>query len=157
VSRTACRSVRGSVRVSQIGIRRFGAPHRGKTQVRVVSGRRGRAGQTTPVEELGRVARARGQAFGSGAERHRGWWAEAACRGTDPELFFPDGGSTSSSRRQEARAKEICASCPVSRQCLVWALGTGQPAGVWGGATESERRALARNAKRTRLVGAGRA
>jgi WhiB family redox-sensing transcriptional regulator len=75
------------------------------------------------------------------------WRDRAACRDEDPELFFPIsiGGP---SLRQIAQAKQICARCPVRRECLDWALATGQDAGVWGGLAPAERRAVAR-ARRT--------
>jgi len=38
----------------------------------------------------------------------------------------------------------------VTSQCLKWALETGQDAGVWGGMSEEERRALRRRKNRGR-------
>ncbi len=35
-------------------------------------------------------------------------------------------------------------------QCLTWAMDTGQDAGVWGGMSEDERRAMKRRAARKR-------
>jgi WhiB family redox-sensing transcriptional regulator len=35
-------------------------------------------------------------------------------------------------------------------QCLQWALESGQDAGVWGGTSEDERRAMKRRAARSR-------
>jgi WhiB family redox-sensing transcriptional regulator len=35
--------------------------------------------------------------------------------------------------------------------CLTWALETGQDAGVWGGTSEDERRALKRQQARERV------
>ena len=40
-------------------------------------------------------------------------------------------------------AKAICVGCPVSVECLAWALGNGETVGVWGGvnlASRDERR-----------------
>lgn len=54
----------------------------------------------------------------------------------DPELMF------SVDPRDEARAKRVCASCPVREACRSYALETGQDYGVWGGTTADERRAL---------------
>jgi len=71
------------------------------------------------------------------------WREEAACRGIDPELFFPDDGIRSA-RAQVKMAKLICRGCPVSATCLSWALASGQEAGIWGGLTEGERRRLHR-------------
>ena len=71
-----------------------------------------------------------------------------ACHGQDPELFFPIG-NTGPALRQLEDAKQICRRCPVIDECLTWALKTGQDAGVWGGMSEEERRALKRRAART--------
>ncbi|RSS82202.1 hypothetical protein EF919_39755, partial [Streptomyces sp. WAC02707] len=60
---------------------------------------------------------------------------------TDPETFFPVGISEAA-QEQAVRAKEVCMSCPVRRECLEWALDTEQPHGVLGGLTEEERREL---------------
>jgi WhiB family transcriptional regulator, redox-sensing transcriptional regulator len=69
------------------------------------------------------------------------WWERAACQRADPELFFPISGS-GSAVTDVARAKAICARCAVRQNCLDYAVGTGQVHGVWGGASEEERRAL---------------
>jgi WhiB family transcriptional regulator, redox-sensing transcriptional regulator len=79
----------------------------------------------------------------------RDWRDQAACRNTDPELFFPIG-NTGPSLRQLDRAKQVCAGCTVRTPCLESALASGQEAGVWGGTTEDERRAL----RRVRQAGA---
>lgn len=71
------------------------------------------------------------------------WRLEAACRHTDPELFFPIG-STGPALDQIAEAKRVCEACPVRNQCLEFALSTSQDAGIWGGTTEDERRAIRR-------------
>jgi WhiB family redox-sensing transcriptional regulator len=42
--------------------------------------------------------------------------------------------------------------CPVMTDCLQWALETGQEAGVWGGASEDERRAMRRRSHRSARV-----
>lgn len=64
----------------------------------------------------------------------------ALCAQTDPELFFPDAGEWTASRR----AKKVCAACPLLTECRSWALNHPQltPVGVWGGLTETERRRL---------------
>ncbi|WP_425387341.1 WhiB family transcriptional regulator [Embleya scabrispora] len=53
----------------------------------------------------------------------------AACGSEDPDLFFPVGASGPSIPRIE-RAKTVCRRCPVKRECLDWAMETGQD-GVW--------------------------
>lgn len=77
------------------------------------------------------------------------WRHEAVCRDEDPELFFPVGNS-GPALAQIAKAKVVCNRCPVTAQCLAWALETGQDAGVWGGMSEDERRALKRRRNRGR-------
>jgi WhiB family redox-sensing transcriptional regulator len=79
----------------------------------------------------------------------RDWRHAAACRGEDPELFFPIG-STGPALLQIEEAKSVCRGCDVQGMCL--RLGTGEDAGVWGGLSEDERRALKR-----RVARAGRA
>lgn len=77
------------------------------------------------------------------------WRDDAACRGEDTALFFPD------SEAQGDAARAICTVCPVRRECLNWALATNQREGIWGGMNERERRrerrlrqAAARKARR---------
>lgn len=72
----------------------------------------------------------------------------AACRDTDPELFFPVGDS-GPAQRQIAAAKAVCRRCRVTEECLAWALNAGHEYGVWGGRDMAERRDLHR---RTRSV-----
>lgn len=72
------------------------------------------------------------------------WTDYAACHGVDPELFFPIGYVGPLLERQQVMAKEVCARCPVTRDCLDWALRAGEPDGIWGGTTPEERRFLRR-------------
>ncbi len=71
------------------------------------------------------------------------WRHSAICRDEDPELFFPVG-TSGPALLQIAEAKAVCRRCPVMSDCLSWALHSGQDAGVWGGMSEDERRALKR-------------
>jgi WhiB family redox-sensing transcriptional regulator len=66
------------------------------------------------------------------------WRDAAACRHTDPDLFFPVG-TNGPALRQIDEAKRICDACPVQTPCLAWALDQAIAAGVWGGTTEEER------------------
>jgi WhiB family redox-sensing transcriptional regulator len=75
------------------------------------------------------------------------WRYNAGCLEENPELFFPIG-STGPALDQTRAAKAVCARCPVSAQCLAWALATKQEAGIWGGLTEDERRTLRRSRQR---------
>lgn len=81
------------------------------------------------------------------------WRDLAACNGHDPSLFFP-AGETGPAATQIQRAKRICASCDVQEDCLMYAIGTNQVAGIWGGLTEDERRPVRRRwlAERRRRV-----
>ncbi|MFF8190687.1 WhiB family transcriptional regulator [Streptomyces bobili] len=72
------------------------------------------------------------------------WRQRAACRHEDPELFFPIG-TSGPALLQTEQAKAVCSRCPVRAQCLEWALETDQSLGVWGGRSETERRALKRH------------
>jgi len=76
-----------------------------------------------------------------------GWRRHAACRGEDPELFFPVG-SAGPALAQIAEAKAVCARCPVRDACLNFALSSGQDYGIWGGLSEDARRDLRRRRQR---------
>jgi WhiB family redox-sensing transcriptional regulator len=75
------------------------------------------------------------------------WLHYARCKDEDPELFFPVG-TTGPAAVQVEAAKTICRLCEVRDECLEWAMSTGQDAGVWGGLSEDERRALRRARRR---------
>ena len=77
------------------------------------------------------------------------WRHRAACREEDPELFFPIG-TTGPALMQVEDAKAVCRRCDETEACLNWALENGQDAGVWGGMSEDERRALKRRRARAR-------
>jgi WhiB family redox-sensing transcriptional regulator len=66
-----------------------------------------------------------------------GWHQQAACRGVDPDLFFPERG------RSTAAALAYCEGCEVRAQCLSTALAV-PTMGVWGGTTGRSRRVLRR-------------
>lgn len=71
------------------------------------------------------------------------WRDDAACRDTDPDLFFPVG-TTGPAIEQIEAAKEVCRACPATDECLQYALATNQDSGVWGATSEDERRKLRR-------------
>jgi WhiB family redox-sensing transcriptional regulator len=71
------------------------------------------------------------------------WRSAAACRSADPDLFFPISDS-GPAREEAAKARAICATCQVRRECLAFALRTEQVHGIWGGTTEHERAAARR-------------
>ena len=54
-------------------------------------------------------------------------------------FFHPDGERGRARMQREQRAKEMCRQCPVIQECRSHALEVGEPYGVWGGLSESER------------------
>ena len=84
-----------------------------------------------------------------GVSGNMDWRDRAACLDEDPELFFPIG-NTGPAILQIEEAKSVCRRCDVVDTCLKWALENGQDAGVWGGLSEDERRALKRRTARAR-------
>ena len=64
------------------------------------------------------------------------WRQQAACHGTDLNMFYPERGETADPARQ------VCARCPVRQPCLEYALSNRIMFGIWGGLTERERRPL---------------
>ncbi len=71
------------------------------------------------------------------------WRMLGACRGLDAGVFYPD-------TEEEAEiAKQVCAECGVRVTCLEFALASREKVGVWGGATERERRRMLRQRRRT--------
>lgn len=69
------------------------------------------------------------------------WRSDAACLGVGGDLFFPTKGSSAHA------AKRICASCPVTNDCLEFSLENNEQYGVWGGLSESERQGVRRRRK----------
>ena len=65
---------------------------------------------------------------------------EAACADVGPDLFF--GGRPWHIKA----AKAICAVCPVTAECLEYALANNEHSGIWGGTSGKERRAMKRGA-----------
>jgi WhiB family redox-sensing transcriptional regulator len=61
------------------------------------------------------------------------WHVHASCTSDQGDLFFSDNPD------DQADAKAICRSCPVRRECAIWALDSRQEYGVWGGLTPDER------------------
>jgi WhiB family redox-sensing transcriptional regulator len=66
------------------------------------------------------------------------WMMHARCRGVRPTQFFPSDGLG-----VEA-AQRVCAECEVRAECLEYALEHRIEHGVWGGASERERRRILR-------------
>ncbi len=71
------------------------------------------------------------------------WRELGACRGLDPGMFYPD-------EEDDAQtAKAVCEHCDVRIACLEHALASREKQGVWGGATERERRRIIRQRRRS--------
>lgn len=66
------------------------------------------------------------------------WQFEASCTPEQTPLFFSELGS------KVARAKAICATCPVQGDCLAFALDPANEitAGTFGGTTAAERKEM---------------
>lgn len=74
------------------------------------------------------------------ADLRLGWQEQARCQGADARLFFgPEKERTRDREAREGEAKQICATCPVLRDCRAHALGTPELFGVWGGLSEADR------------------
>jgi WhiB family transcriptional regulator, redox-sensing transcriptional regulator len=71
------------------------------------------------------------------------WRQLSACRGVDPDIFYP------ASDDEAEVAKAVCAQCPVRQPCLEYALTNRERDGVWGGATEKERRRILRQRRKS--------
>jgi WhiB family redox-sensing transcriptional regulator len=60
-----------------------------------------------------------------------------------PEIFFPEDEPADGTRHQGiALAKVICGNCPVSYECLEYALIAEEPFGIWGGMTPKNRQTI---------------
>lgn len=64
------------------------------------------------------------------------WQNDAACAGTNPDLFSPverhPGSTAEGWRRANTAYDRFCKDCPVAQECLDWALEQGE-VGVWAG------------------------
>ena len=64
------------------------------------------------------------------------WMSEGNCAEKDPAIFFPSDGVG------VEKAKRICNGCGFQNQCLEYALINRVEHGVWGGASERQRRRI---------------
>lgn len=73
------------------------------------------------------------------------WQSRAACRGQPAAVFFapPHFERRSAKLDREARAKAVCTTCTVRKECLAYALRIREAHGIWGGLNEEERARLA--------------
>jgi WhiB family transcriptional regulator, redox-sensing transcriptional regulator len=77
-----------------------------------------------------------GPSGGSSEDSITAWMSGGNCRNYPPAVFFPSDGVGVD------RARKICADCPVTDQCLEYALEERIEHGVWGGCSERERRRI---------------
>jgi WhiB family redox-sensing transcriptional regulator len=64
------------------------------------------------------------------------WQESGLCRQVDADVWFPADGASANP------AKRICMACEVRQNCLDEALANNERFGVWGGASERERRRM---------------
>ena len=64
------------------------------------------------------------------------WMSRGNCADRDPSIFFPSDGVG------VERAKKLCEGCPSQSPCLEYALANRVEHGVWGGASERQRRRI---------------
>jgi len=75
------------------------------------------------------------------------WMAHGLCRQIAPSTFFPsDGVGVDYARR-------VCSTCPVQEPCLEYALVERIDHGVWGGASERERRRILKRRRQEASAG----
>lgn len=70
------------------------------------------------------------------------WRDNAACLGLESEIFYPI------TDEEADTARAICEACEVRVECLEYALARREKDGVWGGATERDRRRIIRQRRR---------
>jgi WhiB family redox-sensing transcriptional regulator len=91
------------------------------------------------VQESANRAGLTGSSGAAGPVPGEGWVIYAKCTDIPRTTFFPR------ERVGVMVAKRVCASCPVRGQCLEYALANRIAHGVWGGASEQERRRMLRH------------
>jgi WhiB family redox-sensing transcriptional regulator len=74
------------------------------------------------------------------------WMNQGKCRAVSRDIFFPCDGMG------VIVARKICATCPVSQECLEYALENHIDHGVWGGCSERERGRILRRRRSGQAV-----
>lgn len=86
--------------------------------------------------------------FPAAPKQRPGEWAlSAACRGADPDIFFPERGDLAEP------ALVVCRRCPVRQECLDFAISNREKVGIWGGLTAEDRRQMVRARRARKAVG----
>jgi WhiB family redox-sensing transcriptional regulator len=81
------------------------------------------------------------------------WHKEAICRGQETNLWFPE---TPQGRDYFAKARKVCAECPVAEDCLEFALGFEDDFdrfGMFGGKSPKERAKIRDERRRVVRIG----
>lgn len=65
------------------------------------------------------------------------WEKDAACRGMDPNVFFPNIEATYETDKEIAL--RVCSNCPVRAQCRSKGRTNLEEYGIWGGEDDEER------------------
>jgi WhiB family transcriptional regulator, redox-sensing transcriptional regulator len=63
------------------------------------------------------------------------------CKSVDPDLFFPE---DYTDRVLVLEAKAVCQGCPLTVDCLQYAMSDSSLDGIWGGTTPQDRKNLRR-------------
>ena len=82
--------------------------------------------------------------------RRSRWQDSGACANQDTAAWFV----RSEASRSGQPAKQICAACPVRRDCLAASLVFGERYGVWGGLDRHQRHALSQRLRLGATLGA---
>lgn len=81
------------------------------------------------------------------------WWEQAACRGVNPDVFFPEESGVTTDRIYD-QGRQFCNDCPVARNCLEEAMSyeaeEWRRFGLWGGLSPRQREALSQKRAGTR-------
>lgn len=75
-------------------------------------------------------------------DTYRDWRTQGNCAGRDPETMYPEELRGEARRRATRAAERLCASCPVTTECLGDALDMQDWHGVRAGLTGEKRRQL---------------
>lgn len=78
------------------------------------------------------------------------WMKDAACKGADTELFFPD--TRTGVVENISKAKRYCFTCPVRLDCLSYAFAHNIRYGVWGGYSRSQRYKVFTKEERAKII-----
>ena len=86
----------------------------------------------------------------------RDWMQHAACRGMNPDIFYPERGDMHSYRL----ATQTCQTCTVQHDCATYGLQLDEQhltPGIFGGMSQRERRKLRAANRRSSALPMGRA